>query len=116
MLTEHRQLIFPMNDLWSALARHGILSGTPDDFQLNDFNADKFEFSVAYEAGETAEKLVLDTEQVLQAMLRYCIDNGIPIPKHGSKSIDRIDGEMCLKIDIDAKSSAEQKNNYYVLL
>ncbi len=105
-----------MNDLSIAFARQGILGSTVEDLQLIGIDHGTINFGVAHARGETIERLALDTEQVLQAMVRYCIDNGIPIPKHGSKTIDQIDGEMCLKINIDSKSSAEERNNYYVLL
>ncbi len=116
MLTEYRQLIFPMNDLSIAFARQGIFGSTVEDLQLLGIDNGTINFGIAHTNGKPIEILALDSEQVLQAMVRYCIDNGVPIPKHGSKTIDQIDGEMCLKINIDSESSAKDRNNYYVLL
>ena len=98
MLREYRQLIFAKDDLLTAFARQGFLSGTVEDLQILGIDTDTINFGVAHATGETIERLALDTEKVLQAMVRYCIDNGVPIPKHGLKSIDQIDGELCVPI------------------
>ena len=66
--------------------------------------------------GETLEKLTLDTALVLRAMIQYCVDERIPIPRHALKTVEAVNGDLAVQIRIDPQIQSEHVNKYYVLL
>ena len=58
----------------------------------------------------------VDPDNLVRAMVRYCINNKIPIPKNAKKSAEKIDETMALSILIDDESRKIQDTSHYILL
>ena len=116
MLTELRCIIFPSSDLIDVFRRRELLDEASQDLRVVNIDDQTIELAFSHVLGETLEKLTLDIALVLRAVIQYCLDDGIPIPRHATKTIEMVDGHLALQIRIDPQVRLEHENKYYVLL
>ena len=116
MLTELRHIIFPSSDLMDVLKRRELLDVSSQDLRVDNIDYETIELAFSHDVGETLQKVALDTGLVLRAVVRYCLDEGIPIPRHAPKTLEMVDGQLALQIRIDPQIRSEQESKYYVLL
>ena len=117
MLTEIRKLVFPQDDLLKAVTLHSAKG--PMGLPEGDITAVKVDDSTT--PGATVkirgESVALDGEFLLAAMVRYCIDSTIPMPRKAEKSLDLVDGQLALNIFIsETVKPGRDYGDYYVLL
>ena len=102
MLIEYRKIEFSENDLLEAIASHDeATSQRLGDAELVGIEVSGEEITeiaaivIDPENDETSQ-VPLPVSFVTAAMIRYCIDEGIPVPKRGHKDIGISDGTFSL--------------------
>ena len=65
-------------------------------------SADCIKVSILMEYGDCEQQadFVLSGARVIEVLIRFCIENNIPIPRCGKKSLQITAGELCLKIEL----------------
>ena len=65
-------------------------------------SADCIKVSIVMEYGDCEQQadFVLSGARVIEVLIRFCIENNIPIPRCGKKSLQITAGELCLKIEL----------------
>lgn len=102
MLIEYRKIEFPENDLMEAIACHDEATsqrlGEGDIVGIEFARGEKLEISVhvEYPENDGTGSIPLPVSFVTAAMIRYCIDEGVPVPKRGRKQIEFDDGTLSL--------------------
>lgn len=114
MLIEYRKIEFPENDLIEAVACHDEatsqrlgeaelvrieISGDNDKPEINAI--------VHFPENDGSGTIPLPISFVTAAMIRYCIDEGIPVPKRGRKEIECRDGALSLVVRVTQGTIAD---------
>lgn len=106
MPTEYRRMVFPNRELRQALTQYG--GEGRDPFPPGDI----ISVSLPKGGGDTVQVTVLDTArnvtftadfpvaQIAAALIRYCIENKVPIPKKSRKSLRLMGDNLALDIVI----------------
>ena len=117
MLIEYRRLAFPGEDLLEAIRQHDKASGDATlqgDMELVGISeTPEVTVKVNGAAGPTR---VLDRQFLLAAMVRYCINQRIPVAKKAEKRVELVDGKLALSLTIDQQTTAAAGKEYFVLL
>jgi hypothetical protein len=108
MLKEIRSILFSEQELEDALklfntAVQAILpTGRIISFRVSGNKETAVRVNVvAPKDGEVSE-VVLASSHVAAAMLHYCIQNGIPVPRKAKKKIELIDGNLALTLTLES--------------
>jgi len=102
MLIEYRKIEFSESDLIEALACHDDATsqrlGTGELVRVEVTGEEITEIiaTVDYPENGGTGSIPLPVSFVTAAMIRYCIDEGIPVPKRGRKDIEISDGTFSL--------------------
>lgn len=102
MLIEYRKIEFPENDLMEAIACHDEATsqrlGEAEIIGLEFSTGEELEIrvNVKYSENDGTGSIPLPVSFVTAAMIRYCIDEGVPVPKRGRKQIEFDDGTLSL--------------------
>ena len=121
MLTEYRKLVFPESDLIQAITAHDKVSMK----LLDSRDLVKIEVTASPELKIAAklrgtdgrdEPVQLEYSYVVAAMVRYCVEHKIPLPRRGEKLIELDEGRLALSISMDGTSVSVDDESYYVLL
>lgn len=102
MLKEYRKIEFSENDLLEAIACHDeATSQRLGDAELIGVEVSGNEITeitaiVDHSENDETGSIPLPVSFVTAAMIRYCIDEGIPIPKRGKKDIEVSKGTFSL--------------------
>ena len=122
MLNEYRKITFPKEDLIKAIMAHD--KSTTGNLRSGEITSLQFGSSPEPEIvvnfhdrglGET-HSLTLDSSYVIAAMVRYCIDNRVPMPAQAEKGIERAGEDLALSIMISEQTRKAADTRYYVLL
>ncbi|MCG8354198.1 MAG: hypothetical protein MI920_01380 [Kiloniellales bacterium] len=104
MPTEVRRLTFSQDEIIDALAAGKIepaaASGGPLSIVSREDGAPMVAFGS--EAGEKCRNL--ETSVLGAALIKYCLDQGIPIPRNASRSLALHKGELALYLHIDEEA------------
>jgi hypothetical protein len=115
MVSELRYMIFTSADLAEALDRPEFLDMASQDLRVVRMDEDCVEFALLFGDDEAPENLTLDTALLLRAMIRYCVKEGIPIPRHAAKSLELVNGGLVLQIHSDPRIRSEHEREYYTV-
>jgi len=114
MLIEYRKIEFSENDLLEAIAYHDDATsqrlGTGDLVRV-EISGDEITEIIAiveYPENGGTGNIPLPVSFVIAAMIRYCIDEGIPVPKHGRKDIEVSDGGFALIMRMSKGTVADE--------
>lgn len=116
MLTEYRKIEFPEHDLIEAIAFHDDATsqrlGTGDLVRVEISGDEITEITaiVEYHENGGTGSIPLPVSFVTAAMIRYCIDEGIPVPKRGRKDIEVSDGRFSLVMRMAKGTIADEFN------
>ncbi len=121
MLTEYRKLVFPDSELIQAITAHDEVSMKfldSKDLVKVEATASPDLKIVAKLRGKDGrdESVQLEYSYVVAAMVRYCVEQKIPLPRRGEKLIELDDGKLALSISMDGSSVSVDDESYYVLL
>ncbi len=107
MPNEFRQLIFSRDELAKALANyHGdaedhVPSGNIVFCQIMQ-NSDLRVMIKVLPDGETqVQSRELGVDVIARALMKYCLDNKIPMPRNSEKSIEAIGENIAMTVSID---------------
>ena len=122
MLIEYRKLIFPDREMIEAITAHDAMSakilssGTISEIEIDE--SPELKFAAKLKLQDGGEKRVdLDYSYVVAAMVRYCIDHKVPLPRRGEKLIELDEGRPALCIQMSEVAAAvKDDESYYVLL
>jgi len=114
MLIEYRKIEFPENDLVEAIACHDEATsqrlGEAELVGVEVSSNETIEVNANVnfpESGGTGD-IPLPLPFVTAAMIRYCIDEGIPIPKRGRKDIEIVNGKLSLIMRLTKSTIADE--------
>jgi hypothetical protein len=116
MPIERRQILLSDGELLHAIevfrrVRPDFLPhGDVNDCKIEPAGADgaaHITISVSMVYGETRQVIKIATKEadILELLIRCCLENNIPIPRAGRKSTGIIDGRMALMICSDSEFS-----------
>lgn len=114
MLIEYRKIEFPENDLMEAIACHDEATSQRlregDIVGIEFARGEKLEISVhvEYPENDGTGSIPLPVSFVTAAMIRYCIDEGVPVPKRGRKQIEFDDGTLSLVMRMTKATIADE--------
>ena len=103
MVTEFRQIVFPMPVLRQALdaaqfssglACYALPEGTIVGVKLHD----EVTLLVEDPADCEPQDWSLSAAEIGAAMIRWCLHNRVPLPKAGDKRLSSVAGHLCLEI------------------
>lgn len=107
MLKEIRSILFAQQELEEAFklfhtSVQAILpAGRIISFQVAGNKEATVKVNVVAQEGEVSE-VIIASAHVAAAMLHYCIQNGIPVPRKAKKKIELIDGCLALTLTLEA--------------
>ena len=113
MPTEVRRITFRPSELAEAL---GAQSKSPEfdidqaalAFVRGSQGEQLLEIADAKSSEGSVRTLRLDAEEIGAALVRYCLDSGIPIPKDAGRSLSLTGGRLSLFIHME--ETAEESN------
>jgi hypothetical protein len=116
MPIERRQILLSEAELLHAIEvfRHVrpdfLPHGDVSDCKMEPAGADgtaHITISVSMIYGETRQAIKITTKEadILELLIRCCLENNIPIPRAGSKSTGIVDGRLALMICSDSEFS-----------
>lgn len=117
MPTEYRRVVFPNQELRQALVNYAGESGEafPDGEIIS--------VAIPEDSGDTIQVTVLDTARgatfsknfrtahVAAALIKFCIDNKVPIPKNSRKSLRLMGDNLALDIIIRERNLMEIRSS-----
>lgn len=110
MPTEFRQLIFSRDELAKALANYredtegSVPSGNIVFCQIMQ-NSDLRVMIKVLPDGETqVHSRELGVDVIAPALMKYCLDNKIPMPRNSEKSLEAIGENIAMTVSIDRTS------------
>lgn len=112
MPTEMRKIVFSEEEIVKAVLsqnRHSVRKLPPGDIvQVKAKSAPEplLELDIFDPESEATKTIKLDTPYLAAAMLRFCIDSNIPIPRVADKSVQILGGSIALNISIDAGTTS----------
>lgn len=108
MLKEIRSILFSQQDIEDAIklfhaSVQAILpAGRIISFQVSGNKETTVRVNaVAPKDGEVSE-VIIASAHVAAAMLHYCIQNGIPVPRKAKKKIELIEGTLALTLTLES--------------
>lgn len=114
MLIEYRKIEFPENDLVEAIACHDEATsqrlGTGELVRIEVAGDEITEIIAVVEYPENGGtgSIPLPVSFVTAAMIRYCMDEGIPVPKRGRKDIEIGEGTFSLIMRLTKGTIADE--------
>ena len=105
MPTEVRRITFKAGELAEALAAACELSAT-------DIAAAALSFAkgaggaAALELTAGGQSIAIAIDEVGSALVKFCLDHGVPIPQQASRSLSINDGKLALYIHMDEEAEA----------
>ena len=107
MVQELRQIILSNDELISALDAHGrMISGFMPKGSIKGFAAagdGGLVVTLSNPEGKVSQ-IIVDEERLLQALIRFCIENNIMLPREGKKSAVISDKSVSLSIKLDIET------------
>jgi len=121
VLTEYRKLVFPESDLIEAITAHDSMSlklfASRDVVKIEVTESPDIRISAKLRGKDGQdEPIQLENSYVVAAMVRYCVENKIPLPRRGEKLLELDEGRLALSICMDGSSVPVEDDSYYVLL
>ena len=107
MLKEIRSIIFAQNELEEAVklfhtSVQAILPpGRIISFEIAGNKEPALKVNVVAPKQGEVSTTTIASAHVAAAMLHYCIQNGIPVPRKGKKKIELIDGSLALTLTLE---------------
>ncbi len=112
MPREYRRLYFSEDELMDAIEAHDeVASQRLEDQPIHkvESNADEdgnFRITLENDLSDGGKELDLPPHYIVAAMMRFCIDEGVPLPRRGSKSLEFENGECVLVVEVDHEVGA----------
>ena len=106
MPKELRQIIFSHRELTHAVVAHNriaedkVLYGDLASCTLGEDLIIRAECRIRDGGTVRSLQVNLTEDFTREALIRYCLENNIPIPRSGSKQLRLIEDEACLEISI----------------
>jgi len=110
-MREYRSITFSEVELIRAVVErrqqhrqqlpYGTIQGAVPVTEADGTSLRAITLSVESDAGER-HALQVSPEETAAALIHYCLQRRVPIPKAASKWVDVIDGEVALFMDIEA--------------
>lgn len=118
MPTEVRRITFRRDELGEALKADAALGDLALGEAVLSFvkgDGGKDRLQVAAGPAADAQAVRLDAEAVGAALVRYCLDRGIPIPQNATRSLAINKGNLALFIHLDEEvdETTVQLPDYY---
>jgi hypothetical protein len=113
MARERRKIILSKREVIDAVrsfrrVNHGFLPfGNIVDCTIAGNGGVSVAIAMAYGQETREMSFALKESDVLELLIRFCIENNIRIPKHGAKAPVVVDGELALAIRLDQSLSAD---------
>ena len=108
MPSEFRKLVFTDDEVMDALEAHDdAASGRLDGRVIARLASDSVDDGeliatlAASEDGEEGDQVVLPDFYVTAALMRFLIEEGIPLPRRATKAITIENGQVVLQITVD---------------
>ncbi|MDD4617507.1 MAG: hypothetical protein PHW76_10475 [Alphaproteobacteria bacterium] len=106
-MKDHRQISFSKEELYNAFSAYArkspdflpkgdLLSCTP---KLKTEEGSSVEVAIKTSSGE--KKILYRDTTVLQALILFCLENNVMLPRDGQKMFVVIDGRACLLIQLN---------------
>ena len=111
MITELRKIIFADEDLKKAISAlsekqgNKLLKGPIKTITIEENEAISATLVVDTLVGGESETVTIEAPFLAAAMLRYCFESNIPIPKNSQKKIERADDSLAINITINVHES-----------
>jgi hypothetical protein len=122
MLTELRKIIFPDHDLADAITTHDRLTdgrlpaGSVYSLSVTETPEPCALLTVRKTGANELQSVYFDQHFLIAAMLRYCIEQKVIIPKRAKKWIEVAERQMVLVLRIDDNTFKAPESYYYVIL
>ena len=118
MPTEVRRITFQPDELTEALQAHAAVKLSelgPVELSFIKANGSGDQLQIVAGQAAASEALRLETDEVGAALVRYCLDRGIPIPQKAVRSLSINKGKLALHVHLDeeAEESHVQLPDYY---
>ena len=116
MPNEIRHIIFAQNELEEAVKLfhttvQAILPpGRIIAFQIVGNKVPGLQVNVVAPKEGDVSDVIIASAHVAAAMLHYCIQNGIPVPRKAKKKIELIDGSLALTLTLDSIKAVKSKS------
>ena len=104
MPVEQRLILFEEDETVTALssanrmAEKPFVSGDIISYEIVDNNQVTVRAKLADTIGEKEVEYVVPPEVLLEALIRFCIENNIRLPREGKKSIRYVNGRVAMNI------------------
>ncbi len=108
MSTEYRRITFNNIELRSALESYlaqnngsipkGDISSIKSTRKSNDFF---YELTLFNHAKQKGKSMLVEQRDSVEALIEFCIGNGIALPRAARKETRDVDNQMCLEIFLD---------------
>jgi hypothetical protein len=114
MLIEYRKIQFPEKDLMEAIALHDeatsqrLGDGEIVDIEISTGEITEINAKVDFTETDETGSIPLPVSFITAAMIRYCIEEGIPVPKRGHKEIEISDGTLSLVMHMTQGTIADE--------
>ncbi|NBC96733.1 MAG: hypothetical protein GVY27_10305 [Deinococcus-Thermus bacterium] len=119
MPAELRQIIFSRDEITHAVARHRVglaetAGGPAPELPPGDILQVRIDhdptapvhLKILPEDGSDARMVALPAEALGACLVRYCRDQGIPIPANGRKTLLAMGDSVILSLQIDTRENA----------
>lgn len=119
MLTEQRLVVFPDAELIEAILRHARTTERQlphgDVVGLHVRPDPEPSVSLSVRGGGGDETVRFDQSYLVGALLRYCIDHKIMVPKRARKWLEVSDGALALVLHMDGHGRRDPGSSYVAL-
>ena len=111
MPTEIRKVVFSEEEIVKAIlsqnhhSRRKLPPGDIVKIKANGGSEPNLELTVFDPEAEKPKTINLGAPYLAAAMLRFCFENKIPIPRHADKSVEILGSSVALSISINANST-----------
>ena len=120
MPTEVRRITFRPGELAEALRAESLATDVEVDgailaFTRGEGGVRQIEIAERNAEGGAAKAVTLDADKIGSALVRYCLDHGIPIPQNATRSLTINNGNLALFVHIEeeAEDSSVSLPDYY---
>ncbi len=116
MPTEYRRIVFPNQELHAALSEYQgaeIQDMPPGDIvavALLDSPANTVRMTLVSTSEGTSYTADFNAAHIAAALIKFCIDRKVPIPKHSRKSLRLMGDNLALDIVIREKHLLDISN------
>ena len=107
MPTETRQLIFTNDEVIAAMTSHNRIAveklfvGTIVQCRLAPEPDVSLRLTIRHETTKNTYDLVFGPDAIEPALIRYCLEINIPLPKRGHKRFGIVQGRVVMTITLD---------------